>query len=189
LHRVRYIDVEMQQRNQIADNTPLKLYIEMLFGKKWDETCKRKGKKNIEKLTNWLDEDPKWRPYVLWMNAKMIDACIKKFRRNGLMYAKASCDFIAGVFVEGEPLLVGRECKAQVGTGSHQKERAHTDFLSRFHTASTSSTTIETDDGGTLHSIIEEDSIHFPTYVDSTREAVQLLNQAFWYLLEVHLEV
>jgi hypothetical protein len=52
--------------------------------------------------------------------------------KEGEAYAKASCDFIAVATVENEKVLVGVECKARVTPGTHQKERRHADFLSRF---------------------------------------------------------
>ncbi|MFN9978962.1 MAG: hypothetical protein ACK53Y_03560, partial [bacterium] len=60
---------------------------------------------------------------------------VEKIYRVGLLgkkdelYAKASCDFIAGVIVEAENLLVGVECKARLSPGTDQRERLHTEFL------------------------------------------------------------
>lgn len=49
------------------------------------------------------------------------------------MYVKALCDFVASAVIDGEKQLVGVECKAsRVTPGTHQRERAHTEFLSRF---------------------------------------------------------
>jgi hypothetical protein len=58
------------------------------------------------------------------------------------LYAKASCDFIAGAEIDGEKMLVGVECKARVTPATHQRERCHSEFLFRFRATSTSSGTI-----------------------------------------------
>ncbi len=52
------------------------------------------------------------------------------------MFIKASCDFVAGAVIDGEKQLVGVECKARVTSGTHQRERAHTEFLSHFNNMS-----------------------------------------------------
>ncbi len=57
--------------------------------------------------------------------------------RQGRKYAKASCDFIAGVMVDGEKKLVGVECKARVTAGTMQRECEHRDYLSRFYNTGT----------------------------------------------------
>ncbi len=53
--------------------------------------------------------------------------------KKGRPYAKASCDFIAVVNIDGEKKLVGVECKARVTPGTQQRERDHSVYLSRFH--------------------------------------------------------
>ena len=135
---------------------------------------------------------------------------VEKIYRVGLLgkkdelYAKASCDFIAGVIVEGENLLVGVECKARLSPGTDQRERLHTEFLSHFHgmslaspaaantatsiassvagtpASSSSSTSTTIGRGGAeMYTIIEAASADFHIYVDSSHEAVQLLHQAY----------
>lgn len=50
---------------------------------------------------------------------------VEKIYRVGLVakrdevYAKASCDFVAGAVIEGERQLVGVDCKARVTPGTH----------------------------------------------------------------------
>jgi hypothetical protein len=110
------------------------------------------------------------------------------------LYAKASCDFIAGVIIKGENLLVRVECKARVTPATDQRERLHTEFISHFHSmslassmastspASTSTTTSSTTfgiRGAELYTIIEAASVDFNAYVDSSHKAVQLLHQAY----------
>ncbi len=51
---------------------------------------------------------------------------VEKIYRVGLvgkrdhLYTKSSCDFISGVIIEGENLLVGVECKARVTPATDQ---------------------------------------------------------------------
>jgi hypothetical protein len=106
--------------------------------------------------------------------------------------AKASCDFIAVATVEHVKVLVGVECKAWVTPGTHQRERGHADFLSRFQhslslSTSTSSSTSTTTLGNTsnpcsnteLYTVIDAQSTNFHLYVDLSHEAKQILHQAY----------
>jgi hypothetical protein len=111
------------------------------------------------------------------------------------MFIKASCDFVAGAVIDGEKQLVGVECKARVTPGTHQRERAHTEFLSHFNnmslmntttttttttTASPAAPTGTTSSRGTeLYSVLEAASVDFHVYINSSHEAVQLVNQAY----------
>ncbi len=112
---------------------------------------------------------------------------IEKIFRVGLVakrnknYAKASCDFVAADTIEEETLLVGIECKARVTLGTHQRERAHTELLSRFQGMSLSPSNTGTAVGGApeLYTIISALSTDFCAYIDSSHEAVQLLHQAY----------
>jgi hypothetical protein len=100
------------------------------------------------------------------------------------MYAKASCDFVAGIVIAGEKQLVGVECKARVTPRIHQREREHAVFLSRFMNLCTSSTTSYSSSATSsaeLYTVICVDSEDFHLYVDSSHEAVQLLHQAYVY--------
>ncbi len=60
------------------------------------------------------------------------------------LYAKVSCDFIAGVVAEGENLLVGVECKARLTPSTDQQERLHSEFLSHFYNLSLANSTSRT---------------------------------------------
>jgi len=112
--------------------------------------------------------------------------------KEGEAYAKASCDFIAVATVEHVKVLVGVECKARVTPGTHQRERGHADFLSRFQhslslSTSTSSSTSTTTLGNTsnpcsnteLYTVIDAQSTNFHLYIDSSHEAIQILHQAY----------
>jgi hypothetical protein len=99
------------------------------------------------------------------------------------MYAKASCDFISGIVIAGEKQLVGVECKARVTPITHQREKEHAVFLSRFMSLCTSSTTSYSSSATSspeLYTVICSDSEDFHLYVAS-HEAVQLLHQAYVY--------
>jgi hypothetical protein len=61
--------------------------------------------------------------------------------KEGELYAKASCDFIAGALIGGEKILVGVECKAWVTPGTQQRERAHAEYPSCFPLATHSDST------------------------------------------------
>jgi hypothetical protein len=76
---------------------------------------------------------------------------------------------------------VGIECKARVTLGTHQRERAHTELLSRFQGMSLSPSNTGTAVGGApeLYTIISALSTDFCAYIDSSHEAVQLLHQAY----------
>jgi hypothetical protein len=126
---------------------------------------------------------------------------VEKIYRVGLagkkdkLYAKALCDFIAGVVIEGENLLVGVECKARLSPGTDQRERLHAEFLLCFHSMSLATTAATTTTGSSssgtpsssgstirgveLYTIVEAASADFHLYVDSSHKAVQLLHQAY----------
>jgi hypothetical protein len=98
--------------------------------------------------------------------------------REGEMFAKASCDFLASALINGEMQVVGVECKARVAPGTDQIERAQTDYLTRFH--STLSTSTHTSSRtSTQYMEVDARARDFHKYVDSTHEAVQLLHQAY----------
>jgi hypothetical protein len=46
--------------------------------------------------------------------------CIGMVGKQGMMYAKSSCDFIARINTDGEKMLVGVECEARVTPGAQQ---------------------------------------------------------------------
>ncbi len=109
--------------------------------------------------------------------------------KEGEAYAKASCDFIAVATVENEKVLVGVECKVRVTPSTHQRERRHADFLSRFQqgvSLSISSSTPPATTGTTsstsnkeIYTVIDAASTAFHDYVDASHEAVQVLHQAY----------
>jgi hypothetical protein len=112
------------------------------------------------------------------------------------LYAKTSCDLVAGAVIEGERQLVGAECKARVMPGTHQQERIHYAFLSHFQSSmimsmptsiSTStpdaqpSTSTSFRGADQMYTVVRAASAEFNAYVDSSQEAVQLLHQAYVY--------
>jgi len=110
--------------------------------------------------------------------------------KEGEAYAKASCNFITVAAVEQVKVLVRVECKVQGTPGSHQRERGHTDFLSRFQPSVSLSTSISSSTstmGNTsspcsnieLYTVIDAQSRNFHSNLDSSHEAVQILCQAY----------
>jgi hypothetical protein len=101
--------------------------------------------------------------------------------KEGEAYAKASCDFIAVATVENEKVLVGVECKARVTPGTHQRERRHAEFLSRFQEGvSLSSPSSAGTSNSELYTVIDAAvATNFHDYVDAPHEAVQVLHQAY----------
>ncbi len=107
--------------------------------------------------------------------------------KEGEAYAKPSYDFIAVATVENEKVLVRVECKAWVTQGTHQRERRHADFLSRFQQSvslsiSSSTSTMMGSTTSTsnteMYKVIDAASTAFHDYVDASYEAVQVLHQA-----------
>jgi len=70
--------LEDRIKSQILENTirddALKAYLEKIGIKPVKDR-----KKNLEKMTKWLDNEPQKRPYVNLSKTKLIEACMNKF--------------------------------------------------------------------------------------------------------------
>jgi len=102
--------------------------------------------------------------------------CVGLVGKCSMMHAKASCDFIAIVVIDGEKKLVVVECKARATPSTQQQERAHTDVLSRFQVAAAGTSTRSasaTSTSSRFFTVIEASASNFHMYVDSSHEAVQ----------------
>ena len=78
--------------------------------------------------------------------------------KTGSLYAKASCDFVAGVLIDGDEEIVGIECKARVTGGTAQREHMLAESLNGFMDF------MDTE----LFTVIEATSNDYHLYIDST---------------------
>jgi hypothetical protein len=88
--------------------------------------------------------------------------CVGLLGKCNAMYAKASCDFIAGAVIDGERMLVRVECKARVTPATHQRECCHNEFLFCFHATSTGA--ISNSTGTELYTVVSVSSSDFHCY-------------------------
>lgn len=125
------------------------------------------------------------------------------------MYARTFCGFIASAVIKGEQLLADVECQARIAPGTDQHEREHAEFLSRYHsttstsqywylhhysgteycyyntrksTTCSSTTTNRSGSAAEVNMVIlDADAKEFHVYLDSMHDVVQLLHQAYVY--------